>query len=172
MNTVLRQACPSDSQAIARVHVASSQDAYAPLAQEWQCLDVPERATRWASSLSGSQLDPRRVDLVATLAGVVIAFISAGPARRRDLGVALEVYVIHVLPQHRGRGVGSQLWNAACALLRGEALSAFYIETFAELRCCSFYEAHGGKVMSRMPEAFHGSTVTKLVYVWPAGTAS
>lgn len=167
---LIRRARASDADAIAHVHVESSQDAYAPLATEWPTPDLAARIARWASSLEASHLDPKRVDLVATLAGFVVAFIGAGPARRKDLGAELEVYVIHVLPRHRGKGLGNQLWSAACEGIRGGALSAMYVETFAELRCCSFYEAHGGEVMSRTPDTFHGGTVTKLVYVWPTGT--
>jgi hypothetical protein len=44
-----------------------------------------------------------------------------------------------------------------------------YVETLAELRCCSFYEAHGGEVASRVPRNLHGGAVTGVVYLWPRG---
>ena len=169
---LIREARASDAEAITRVHVESSQDAYAPLAREWPTPDLPARVARWAISLEASALDPRQVDLVATVDDVVVGFIGGGPARRTDIEAELEVYVIHVLPGHRARGLGSQLWAAACRRLRGENLAAMYVETLAELRCCSFYEAHGGEVASRVPSTFHGGAVTAVVYIWPKGRSN
>jgi GNAT superfamily N-acetyltransferase len=165
---LIREARASDAEAIARTHIASSQDAYAPLAKNWPAPDLPARIAFWTSLLKAPP-DSIRINLVATLDGAVVAFIGAGPARRKDVGAEVEVYVIHVLPEHRGKGAGSQLWSAACQRLRGGTLPAMYVETFAELRCCSFYEAHGGETLSRSPEMFHGGTVTKVVYIWPKG---
>jgi GNAT superfamily N-acetyltransferase len=165
----IRDAGAFDAEAIAHVHIESSQDSYAPLAREWPTPDVRDRIARWARSLEVSVGDPKLVDLVATLEGVVVGFIGGGPARRSDVGAELEVYVIHVLPKHRGKGFGGHLWSAACERLRGNALPTMYVETLAELRCCSFYEAHGGVVASRAPRTSHGGLVTGLVYIWPAG---
>lgn len=166
---LIREALVSDAEAIARVHVESSQDAYAPVARDWPTPDLPARVARWASSLEGSSLDPSQVDLVATVDDIVVGFIGGGPARRTDFEAEQEVYVIHVLPGHRARGRGSQLWAAACRRLRGEKLAAMYVETLAELRCCSFYEARGGELASRVPSTFHGAAATAVVYVWPKG---
>jgi ribosomal protein S18 acetylase RimI-like enzyme len=166
---VIREARVSDAEAIARVHVESSQDAYAPLARDWPTSDLPARVARWASSLEANAMDARQVDLVATVAGVVVAFIGGGAARRNDVEAELEIYVIHVLPRHRARGIGSRLWDTACGRLRGKEEAAMYVETLAELRCCSFYEAHGGEVASRVPRDFHGGVATGVVYFWPKG---
>ena len=169
---IVREARSSDAEAITRVHVESSRDAYAPLAREWPAPDLPARIARWAISLEASALDPRQVDLVATVDDVVVGFISGGPARRTDIDAELEVYVIHVLPDHRARGLGSQLWAAACRRLRGDDLAAMFVETLAELRCCSFYEARGGDVASRVPRTFHGAAATAVVYIWPKGRSN
>lgn len=168
----IRDARLSDAAAIARVHIESSRDAYAPLAKDWPSPDLLARTVAWTSRLEASQTDPTRVDLVAEVEASVVAFISAGSVRRKDAGADVEVYVIHVLPGHRGKSVGSQLWSAASQQVRGEALRAMYVDTFAELRCCSFYEARGGEVVSRAPRAFHGAAVTDVVYFWPVGRSS
>ena len=77
--------------------------------------------------------------------------------------------MIHVLPEYRGAGVGGLLWNDACAALRGEATQAMFLRTVAELRCCRFYEAHGGEVRERAPGELHGGPVTDVVYRWAEG---
>jgi GNAT superfamily N-acetyltransferase len=169
---LIREASTFDAEGIAHVHIESSRDSYAPLAREWPTPDVPDRIARWGRSLEASAGDPKLVDFVATLDGVVVGFIGGGPARRSDIGAELEVYVVHVLPKHRGKGFGGQLWSAACERLRGDPLPSMYVETLAELRCCSFYEAHGGVVARRAPRTSHGGLVTELVYIWPAGRSN
>ncbi|MEZ4449683.1 MAG: GNAT family N-acetyltransferase [Nannocystaceae bacterium] len=167
----LRDAREADAPAIARVHVTSQDDAYAPLAAVWPTPDLDDRAARWARWLGASR-DPARVYLVAEVDGAVVGFISAGPARREDAGAEVEVYVLHVLPPRRGQGIGRALWSAACARVRGPELRALCVETFAELRCCAFYEARGGEPIARAPDKFHGGDVTRIVYGWPVGRSS
>ena len=168
---VVREARHADAEGIARVHIASAEDSCAPLAKDWPAPDVAKRTERWAASLKASLGDSSRVDLVATVEERVVGFISGGPARRSDVPAAVEVYVVHVLPHYRGRGVGSRLWELAYATLRGPSGLALYVGTLAELPCCAFYEARGGEVLRRSAGTFHGNGVTELVYIWPAGTS-
>jgi ribosomal protein S18 acetylase RimI-like enzyme len=166
---ILRKAGVGDARAIALVHVASSDDAYAPLAAEWQADDADERAARWVRSLG----EGNRLVLVAEGADeAVIGFVNGGPARRREPDAAFEIYAIHVWPTHRGRGVGDALWNAACRDLRGSDLAAMYVDTLAELRACSFYERHGGRVVERGMTTFHGAQRTHVTYRWALGVRS
>jgi ribosomal protein S18 acetylase RimI-like enzyme len=168
---VIREARASDGAQIVRVHIESTADAYAPLAGTWPTQDLDAKRAHWAARLEDSQRDAKRVDLVADLAGSVVGFVSAGVCRRADIA-EVEIYVIHVLPEHRGTGFGRRLWSEACKRIRGEALCSMYVATLAELRCCSFYERHGGEVASRRPRSFLGAAVTDVVYIWPAGRSN
>jgi GNAT superfamily N-acetyltransferase len=168
---VIREAQAPDAEAIAHVHLESSEEAYAPLAREWPAPDHAASTARWLNWLENDP-DPNRVDLVLELDGKIVAFVSGGSARRKGIAAEIEIRVIHVLPGHRGKGFGGQLWSAATKALRGPDLRAMYLATLAELRCCSFYDAHGGEVVSRSPRDFHGNTVTDLVYIWPQGHSS
>ena len=168
----MREASISDAAAIARVHVESSEDAYAPLVEEWSAPGVAERTRMWNGWLTAARGDPSRADLVAVVGSEVVAFVTAGSPRRDDVNADVEVYVIHVLPALRGKGVGSRLWTEVCARSRGESLRSVYVETFAELRCCSFYEARGGDIAESTPGEFKGGDVTRVVYLWRAGQAS
>jgi ribosomal protein S18 acetylase RimI-like enzyme len=165
----IRPAIVADAAAIARVHVASSEEAYAPLAAAWPGSDLEERTGMWRELLAQTQADSRRVDLVAEIEGEVVGFIGGGPARRAEFGAPVEIYVIHVLPEHRDHGIGGALWTPACAYIRGPTLRSMYVETLAELRCCSFYEARGGECILREPDDMHGGAVTRVVYRWPDG---
>ncbi len=169
---IVRRARPSDADAIAHVHIASSEEAYSPLAKHWPAADPDARRAAWATWLDASRTDTTRVDLVAEVAGNVVAFVGAGPARRSDVGAEVEVYVIHVLPEHRGAGLGHRLWTEACQSVRGDMLRSMYVATLAELRCCAFYAGCGGIIASRSPRDFHGGAVTDVVYLWPTGCPS
>jgi ribosomal protein S18 acetylase RimI-like enzyme len=107
--------------------------------------------------------------MVATVADQVVGFIGGGPPRQQDIPGAVEIYVVHVLPTHRGAGIGGQLWDLACTTLRGPALAPLYLETLAELPSCAFYDARGGEVLTRTVGTFYGGEVTFLGYHWPVG---
>jgi len=169
---VIREARPSDVDAIVRVHIESTEDAYAPLARVWPAPDWNAKRAHWTACLSETKKGMNRVGLVADVNVSVVAFVVAGPARQRECGGDCEIYVIHVLPQCRGAGFGGRLWNEVCKRIRGEDLRSMYVATLGELRCCSFYEARGGKIASRGPRIFYGAEVTEVVYVWPTGASS
>ena len=164
---LVRRARESDVEAIVRVHIESTQDAYAPLAKFWPEPDWESRRAHWASRLVASE-SVECSDLVAELEGSVVGFISGGEARQPSIG-EVEIYVIHVLPEYRGAGIGGQLWSPACECIRGEDLKAMYVATLGELRCCAFYERHGGVVANRSPRVFHGAAATDVIYRWPRG---
>ncbi len=169
---MIREATVADAEAIARVHVESSEEAYAPLARDWTTPDRNERARAWAERLTEHAADADRFELVAEVGGEVVGFLGAGPSRLQDKGAEVEIYVIHVLTPHRGNGVGGALWRAACPRLRGPASRSMHVQTFAELRCCSFYEARGGEVIEKQPGEYHGGPVTKVIYRWAPGQTS
>jgi GNAT superfamily N-acetyltransferase len=169
---LIRTAQVADARSIALVHVASSTASYRPLAREWKALDEEKQARKWEGWLEATRDDPTRVEMVAEVDGDVVGFATAGPARREDLETDLELYVIHVLPAHRGRGIGGRLWSAVCAEVRGTELRSLYVATYAELRCCSFYEARGGELVEREPSSYQGGEVTGIVYRWAEGQSS
>jgi ribosomal protein S18 acetylase RimI-like enzyme len=167
--TIVRPARESDAEAIARVHIDSTREAYAPLAKSWPEPNWEERPAHWARFLAASQTGAMREDLVAEVEGRVVGLISGGEARQASVGAEVEVYVIHVLPEYRGSGLGGRLWSKLCKGIRGCNLEAMYVATLAELRCCSFYERRGGIVVSRSPRGFHGALATDVIYTWPRG---
>ena len=164
-NVDVRPARAADAPGIARVHIESSEDSYAPLAKAWVRPDLDERARKWNEWLRGA----KSTDLVAVADRAVVGFIGAGSARRTDVPADVEVHVIHVLPAHRGRGVGSSLWSAIATKIRGDDARSMFVETFAELPCCAFYEARGGLLLSIDPDTYYGGSVHRAVYIWPEG---
>jgi ribosomal protein S18 acetylase RimI-like enzyme len=173
MNThddgLVRPAGRADAEGVARVHIESTRDAYAPLAKVWPEPDWEGKKKYWEDRLAPSQTEPRRVDLVAEAQGKVVGFISGGEGRQAAIDAEVEIYVLHVLPKYRGTGIGSRLWSQACGRIRGESLCAMYVATLAELRCCSFYEHRGGVRALRAARMFHGAPATEVIYIWNKG---
>ena len=164
----IRRATLQDAAGIAHVHVTSSRASYAPLSQNWQGVALPVRTDLWSSVIAENS--PIEALIVAAQADeAIIGFAHGGPGRREEALATNELYVIHVLPEHRARGVGNGLWQATCDAIRGAELHAMYLETFAELPCCRFYEKHGGTAVDRSPRLYWGVVVTELVYLWPSG---
>jgi ribosomal protein S18 acetylase RimI-like enzyme len=168
IGTLIRRARVVDAPAIAAIHIASSDDAYAPLAAVWPSADAAKRAAMWTETLSAE--DPRcPVFIAEDETGAVIGFCGAGPARRSEPLAEVEIHVIHVLPAYRGRGIGDALWKAICLETRGPNLASMYVDTLAELACCSFYESRGGEVIERRFADFHGATRTHVTFRWLRG---
>jgi ribosomal protein S18 acetylase RimI-like enzyme len=166
----VRRARVEDAAAIAHVHIASSDDAYAPLAAVWPIADAERRAGLWRETLA--EPDGPSPVFVAEDEGSVVGFARGGPARRNVPEMDVEIYVIHVLPAFRGRGIGGALWTAVCSTIRGPDLASMYVETVTELACCAFYEGHGGAGAYRRPMAFHGAPRTAVIYQWARGAPS
>jgi GNAT superfamily N-acetyltransferase len=162
---VIRHARQSDAEGIARVHIASGEESFAPIACEWPALDLDRHTKHWAALLQTAD----RLNMVATVADQVVGFISGGPSRKPDIPASVEVYVFHLFPTHRGAGIGGQLWDLACTTLRGPAHAPLYLQTIAGLPCCTFYDARGGEVLTRTAGTFYGGAVTYLAYYWSSG---
>nr|AIA16516.1 Acetyltransferase (GNAT) family [uncultured bacterium] len=132
-----------DCLAIASIHVASWQAAYASLfpAEYLASLSVPERENSWLAILEASASRT----LVVKRDGQVLGFISFG--RCRDEGAAPnrgEVWALYVKPQAWSAGAGWALWEAA----RVQMLHAGFAEVSLWVlsgndRGLRFYEAVG-----------------------------
>ncbi|HWL89021.1 MAG TPA: GNAT family N-acetyltransferase [Polyangiaceae bacterium] len=140
------------------------------MAGSWPAADHDAHTVLWVESLR--KRDGHTLVLVAEIDGAVVGFVEGGPARRKDPGAEVEIYVMHVHPDHRGRAIGADLWDAACHVLRGPELASVYVDTLAELRCCSFYARRGGLRMEIRPRDFCGAPRTHVTYMWPKRTRS
>jgi GNAT superfamily N-acetyltransferase len=165
----IRLATAADVVGIAQVHVVSSTEAFAALAGRWPSLDIGTRAEQWKQWLSERPVQSTRFELLALVDSQVVGFISAGPSKRQALGADCEVFVIHVLPEWRGKGIGLELFRSAANRARGPELSCMCLHTLEELACCRFYEAQGGQVVERAAEDFFGAERVGLTYLWPQG---
>ena len=117
-DVVIRDATPSDSRAIAEVHVASWRWAYRDdLPAEFldgQTVDARERD--WVGWLAPVQ--PGAGTLVAETGDGVVGFCSFAPSRDDDADAhTAEVLTIYLLRDAAGRGIGRALFASAVGRL-------------------------------------------------------
>src|SRR4051812_27410782 len=102
-----------DCRAIAQLHVASWQSAYAGIvpADYLASLSVEHREESWRRVLAEGQSEL----LVARAeSGAIDGFVSFGPSRDVDAPLKRgELWAIYVSPPEWSRGTGTKLWFAA-----------------------------------------------------------
>jgi L-amino acid N-acyltransferase YncA len=136
---VIRAATPSDAAAIACVHLASMQVAYAGheiLANR----TFAERLEIWRNALE----EGRHV-LVAEQEGAIVAFAAVGESR--DEAAAGEIYAIYGHPDVWGTGIGRRLMAAAIDALTAagfDEATLWVLDTNDRAR--RFYERTGWSV--------------------------
>lgn len=115
----VRPASPRDARAIAEIHVAAWQAAYADLmpADYLKTMTLEKRLAYWREAIEFSE--PQL--LVAAAGEQVVGFV--GFDRSRDTGTRAtvgEIWALHVAPAHWGQGAGLALWDGAREGLKEE----------------------------------------------------
>ena len=119
---LVRPARAGDEPGIARVHVASWQDAYRGHmpADYLAALDVDKRAEAWRQRLPSARRSRGDV-LVAASGASIVGFAHYGPSRDQDADPRRtgEIGAIYLQPESIGQGVGRLLMERAVAGLAG-----------------------------------------------------
>jgi GNAT superfamily N-acetyltransferase len=139
----IRPATTHDAEAIARVHVASWQAAYAGIlpVEYLAGLSVERRRTMWAVSIAKGM--PHI--LVAVVDDQPVGFSAFGPCR--DEGASpgdFEVWALYLARSHWSVGLGRQLWLASreAAVAQGARQISLWVIA-GNRRAITFYEAAG-----------------------------
>jgi ribosomal protein S18 acetylase RimI-like enzyme len=165
----INRALPSESPAIAEVHVRSWQGAYCDFlpADYLQTICVAKREADWAGRLKNGNSSV----LVARKDDLLVGWVNFGHSRDHDAPPrTAEIMAFYVSPPHWDKGIGRSLWLACLADL-GEA--GFHCVTLWVLennrRGISFYESAGFSAEpGRMEEVtIGGVALTELRYVRP-----
>jgi ribosomal protein S18 acetylase RimI-like enzyme len=170
MSVAVRPATAADAEAIAQVHVATWQAAYAGLLPP-DYLDampatVGQRVDRRRSTLTAGGTTVLVVDADDT--GTALAgFIDVGHSRDDDAADDVgELYAIYVDPEHWGQRIGGALHDAGLDALRAgdhQRATLWVLDTNQHAR--EFYERHGWSLDgSTMQQEIGGVTVTEVRY--------
>jgi ribosomal protein S18 acetylase RimI-like enzyme len=170
MSSPVRPATVADAEAIARVHVATWQAAYAGLlpADHLAAMStsLESRAERWRTTLMTAGATVLVVD--ADEAGTALAgFVAVGRSRDDDAAEDVgELRAIYVHPDHWGERIGATLHDAGLASLAAAAnttATLWVLDTNQRAR--AFYERHGWSLDgNRKPAEIGDVTVTEVRY--------
>ena len=140
----IRPASPDDAPAIARVHIASWQEAYAGIVPDdiLEHLDVSRREEQWRSILERADRESIRT-WVSETESETVGFASFGPSRDEDADRRTwEIYSIYLIPSAWGRGVARELMRTLLA--EPEAADPVTLWVLADNeRARHFYRRHG-----------------------------
>ncbi|MDZ7864625.1 GNAT family N-acetyltransferase [Acidovorax sp.] len=144
MSLVIRPAQREDAVAIARIHVAAWQAAYAGIidAAYLAALSTAPRETYWAQAIAQGR--PRLL-LAQDGGGAVAGWIAFGDCRDTDAPATRgEVWAIYVDPARWSQGAGQALWRQAREQLQeqGKAEASLWVLA-ANQRAIRFYAALG-----------------------------
>lgn len=170
-DVAIRPARLSDANGIADVHIETWREAYAGVIQDSYLLelDAGVQARAWQRDIVGRR--PGAGILVATVKGArreqVVGFGSWGRCRSAALPYAGEVYMLYILNDWQGRGVGRRMLGALFRqIARSERNSAF-LWVLSANPARFFYDAMGGRPVAERQESFAGSLLDETAYAWP-----
>jgi ribosomal protein S18 acetylase RimI-like enzyme len=164
----IRTVTASDGEVIARLHTQSWRDSYRGILSD-AYLDgdiLGERQGLWRARLQSPQ--PGQVGLLAFNGTSAVGFAFAFPGAHERWGTLLDN--LHVLPDQRGGGIGTQLLHAltghVLAHYPGEGLFLWVYERNTRTR--AYYERLGAKQIERAEiTAPGGGAVAEWLYAWP-----
>ena len=167
LTTDIRPAIPIDAPALAAVHAASWQEAYAGILPPRTLLRFIARRDLgwWVRSVRGAGT------LVLEADGRVVGYSTVGRNRTGALPQGGEVYELYLLPPYQGVGLGRRLFEAARARLRSAGLDggrpgAVVWSIEDNERAMRFYEALGGRDVAEGTERFEGRVLNKVAFAF------
>lgn len=139
----IRLATADDAEAIAKVHIASWQEAYKDLLPQDRLAQMSlERSTNsWQQRLQA----PQHMIFAAETDGKIVGFSSVGPSRDDDANATTaELYAIYLLSSEWGKGTGKALWQKSAERLKQEGFKSVTLWVFKDNpQARQFYEGMG-----------------------------
>jgi GNAT superfamily N-acetyltransferase len=160
---VVRRARPADAAAIARVQVQSWHETYTGIIPQpyLDQLSVLTEERKWRRTLSSGGWA-----FIAEWDQTMVGFGSGGLSRvRRD--ITGEIYVLYVLSEYQGRGIGRALFDVCHYELGRCGHHGLLIWVLADNPACGFYEHLGGVIAGENRAHIAGARLRELAYIWP-----
>jgi ribosomal protein S18 acetylase RimI-like enzyme len=164
----IRPAVAADARAIAEIHYAGWQIAYAHVVSNAQmAAKLPERRLPfWQARIA----DPKDVVLIAEdQAGKAQGFVYAGDVLDHDVrtgtlaGFDCEIYSLHCRKDVQSRGLGRLLMAATACAFQSRDRTALVLWAYRDNIYRKFYEKIGGEVVA---EGFDDD-IPDVAYGWP-----
>lgn len=160
VTVALRQAGPSDAEALAALHVAVWRETYAALAPEAALIQLDEarRLPGWQAHLAETgktgKTGAAAGTIVAEVDGALAGVLRYGPASQPALGAGGEIKHLYVAGVHAGRGIGRALMRAGFEAMRKAGVEEVRLAVVeGNEPALGFYKALGGAVTGRFRDA-------------------
>jgi GNAT superfamily N-acetyltransferase len=172
MTFTIRTATASDARAIAEIHYAGWQVAYAGVVSDAQmAAKLPERRIPfWQARIA----DPNDLVLIAENAAGAQGFVYAGDVLDHDIrkgslaGFDCEIYSLHCRKDVQGRGLGRLLMAATARAFQSRGRTGLMLWAFRDNAYRKFYGKIGGEIIA---EGFDDD-IPDVAYGWPLGRLS
>ena len=166
----VRTATESDLPVVARIHMASWQDAYKGILPDAL---LAGRTTNGA--LAGWRKTftdyPGNITVACAADGAVIGFCCAGPVvdAGKNAPFQFQVYGLHADPPHRRQGAGAALLRAGLdRSLHEFGMTSAIVWTLEDLTMSrKFYEREGGTIAKTGTWNAGGFAIAEVAYGWP-----
>ena len=169
----IRRAARADAADIGRIHVETWQATYSGLLPDRMLAQMSDvRQSAWWSRLLADPGEARGVFVADDEAMGVVGFGSCGLVRDPPEGLSGrerrvgEVYTLYVEPDFQNQGLGRRLLDALFRQLNADGCDAVVLWMLADNPTRFFYEGMGGEIVGSRREAFAGTTVDEVAYVW------
>jgi GNAT superfamily N-acetyltransferase len=165
---LIREASPTDADAIARVHVDSWRTTYTGIvpADYLVNLSYAQRAQFWRDLLSApTQLG--YVYVATHEAGQIVGFASGGPERSGDAIYQGELYAIYLLAHYQRQGLGRHLTMAVVKRLLRCGLPSMLVWVLAANPGRAFYATLGGQPVYEKETTIGATPLLEVAYGWP-----
>jgi GNAT superfamily N-acetyltransferase len=173
MTVTIRPARAEDASAIAEIHYAGWQVAYAHVVSEEQmAAKLPERRIPfWQERIA----DLKDLVLIAEdEAGTALGFAHGGDVLKHDIrvggltGYDCEIYSLHCRLDMQGKGLGRMLMGETAYVFRERGRTALMLWAYRDNQYRRFYEKIGGTVIAEgfdddIPDVAYGWPLVKLI---------
>ncbi len=148
MPSLIRNAQPTDLNAIVQVHIKAWRETYLGIMADeiLDHLNVEGRRRYWENALKDN-----RMIFVAEVDGQVVGFATCGPNREALKDYDAEVYAIYLLAAYHGMGLGKGLWKSCIKVLKAAGFKQVIVWVLKDNPSKQFYIKSGGAVEAEVP---------------------
>jgi ribosomal protein S18 acetylase RimI-like enzyme len=105
--------------------------------------------------------------LVAELDSGLVIGCALGGSQADDPRFVGELFLLGVLPEYQGQGVGQSLVRAVAARLYDQGILSMRVLVISVNPYRRFYEKVGGQFVGEVPYDWNGVELSEAIYGWP-----
>ena len=165
---IIREATEKDTAAMARVNVDTRRVTYQDFypaelmaARTYQSVETNWRKVFWESPEIENY-----VFVAENEQKLVIGIMVCGPSREQDSKNQGEIYILYVLPEYHGQGIGKKLVQRGIEKLLETHRTSMIIWVLSENPARHFYEALGGIQVAEKEIDVGGIKLKETGYGW------